>query len=175
MNKFQGFLAAAAAALAMTSTAAHADTTWSFAYTGANGVHASGTFETAGDGTTPTAIEWITGTYSDQFVTNGTISLIPVTSTPYGGEAGEFLSADGAYYYNNMFNSATGFDDGGLLFSAGGQEVNLYGSNGGFINLDSGVQTSVSFMAAPVPEPGPTAMLLAGLGALAFASRRKRS
>ena len=171
MNKIRGIVAATAATLALAATAAHADTVWTFEYSG-NGVHANGSFETVGDGSTPSTIEWITGSYSDQFVTNGAISLIPTTSTPYTGEAGQFLSADGAYYYDNLFNSATGFDDGGMLFTAGSQEVNLYGS-GGFVNIDSGVQTSVSFMAVPVPEPGSVAMLLAGLGALGFASRRK--
>ena len=174
MNKLHGFLAAAAATLALTSTAAHADTVWTFVYSGgANGVYATGSFATAGDGTTPTTVEWISGTYTDQFVENGSISLIPTTTTPWG-DAGQTLSADGQYYYDNLFNKTTGFDDGGLLFNAGTQEVNLYGGNGGFINLDSGTTTNVSFMAVPVPEPAPTAMLLAGLGALAFASRRKR-
>jgi len=41
------------------------------------------------------------------------------------------------------------------------------------INLTSGVQTVVQFSAVAVPEPAPLAMLLAGLGALGFASRRK--
>jgi len=172
MNRFQKLLAAAGATLALAG-AAHADTTWKFEYAGANGVYVTGSFATPGDGSTPTTVEWLTGTYTDPSVTNAALSLIPTTSTPYG--TNEFLSADGQYYYNNQFNTSTGFDDGGLLFNAGSLEVNLYGSNGGFISLTNGTQTSVSFMAVPVPEPTSVAMLLAGLGALGFASRRKRA
>jgi hypothetical protein len=173
MRKIQALLAVAAASLALAGTAAHADTVWHFTYTG-GGVSASGSFETLGDGSAPTAVESITGTYTDSFTTNGSINLIPTTSTPYSGEPGQFLSADGAYYYNDLFNSATGFDDGGLLFSVNGtKEVNVFASNGGLVNLTNGVQTSVAFNAVAVPEPGSIAMLLAGVAALGFVSRRK--
>ncbi len=172
MKKIQALLFAAATTLALVGTSAHADTVWNFTYSGA-GVSASGSFDTLGNGSTPTTVEWLTGTYSDASITNGAISLIATTSTPYAGEAGQFLSADGAYYYNNLFNSTSAFDDGGLLFSAGTHEVNLFGGSGGLFNLTNGVQTAVSFSAVAVPEPGSMAMLLAGMGALAFVSRRK--
>lgn len=170
MNRIQGLLAAAATTLALASSAAHADTVWNFTYAG-GGVSASGSFETVGNGATPTAVEWLTGTYSDGGL-SGAISLVPITATPYTPEPGQFLSADGAYYYDNLFNVASGFDDGGLLFAVGTHEVNLYRS-GAMINLTSGVQTVVQFSAVAVPEPAPLAMLLAGLGALGFANRRK--
>lgn len=171
MTKLRSHIGAAAAALALAlgAASAQADTVWHFTYAG-NGVSAGGSFQTVGNGSSPTAIEWISGSYSDQFTTNAAISLIPVTSTVWS--PGEYLSADGQYYYNDMFNSASGFDDGGVLFHAGSQEVNLYFQNGMF-NIDSGVTTAVTFKAVAVPEPGPIAMLLAGLGALAFVSRRK--
>lgn len=171
MRKIQALLGAATASLALAGTAAHADTVWNFSYSG-NGVSASGSFETLGNGSVPTTIESLTGTYTDASA-SGTITLIPTTSTPYPGEAGQFLSADGAYYYNDLFNSTSYFDDGGLLFSAGGKEINVFTVNGGLVNLTNGVQTSIMFNAVAVPEPAPLAMLLAGVAALGFVSRRK--
>ncbi len=171
MRKIQALLATAAASLALAGTAAHADTDWHFTYTG-GGVSASGSFETLGDGSAPTTVESLTGTYTDGSA-SGAIVLIPTTSTPYSGEPGQFLSTDGAYYYNDLFNSASDFDDGGLLFSAGGEEINVFASNGGLVNLTNGVQTSITFNAVAVPEPGSIAMLLAGVAALGFVSRRK--
>jgi len=171
MKKIQALLAATAASLALAGTAAHADTAWTFTYTG-SGISASGSFETLGNGSSPTTVESLTGTYTDGSA-SGAIALIPTTSTPYSGEAGQFLSADGQYYYDNLFNSASDFDDGGLLFSAGGQEINVFRINGGLVNLTNGVQTSINFNAVAVPEPGSLAMLLAGVAALGFVSRRK--
>ena len=173
MRKIQGLLVAAAATLAVAGTSAHADTVWHFTYSG-GGVSAGGSFDTLGDGSAPTTVEWITGTYSDGSITNGVISLIPTTATPYSAEPGQFLSLDGKYYYDNLFNSTSSFDDGGLLFSAGTQEINVF-RDGGLVNLTNGVQTDVTFKATAVPEPGSFAMLLAGLAALAFVSRRKAS
>ncbi len=168
MNRIQGLLAAAAASLALVGTAARADTTWNFSYTG-NGVQGSGSFQTAGDGSTPSAVLDITGTFDDPTITNGTIDgVVP-------------LGADGTFNYDNLFGGTTYFSGDGLLFDVNGSEhVNLYYNGSGYSIvafesgsiLDEDVSLTISAVAAPVPEPGTLAMVLAGLVALTFASRR---
>ncbi len=169
MRKIQGFLVATATALTLATTAAHADTVWDFSFhdiaTGTS-INGSGSFTT----TTAGDITALSGSYSDGNA-SGSMSLIPVTTT--GGV--QNTSTDGLYYYDNFYG-ATGFDINGLLFTAGGEEVNLYldGSMNVVTHNDSGYTvTPVIFSATAVPEPGPIAMLLAGVAALGFVNRRK--
>ena len=172
MKKFQGFGAVAVASLAFAGTAAHADTLWEFSYSG-SGVSASGSFETVGNGSTPTEVTSMTGTYSDG-ISSGAISLV---ADPTPGAVA--TSADGLYYYDNMFGGTPSLDIDGLLFDAGAQEINLYTDpglgltsltdrNGGYV-----YSPVSSFSVTAVPEPGSMALLLAGLGALGIASRRR--
>ena len=170
-EKIQALLGAAAAALAFAGTAAHADTLWNFTYSGGS-VSASGSFTLEGNGSSPSLVDSMSGTYTDG-TTTGSISLIPT-----GAGAGTTVtSADGLYYYDDMFGGSPSIDNGGLSFSAGTQEVNLYlDSSTGLTNVTSYggyVFTPVTFSAVAVPEPGSLAMLLAGVAALGFVSRRK--
>jgi hypothetical protein len=172
MKMFQGLLTAAVAALALAGVPAHADTLWHFTYSG-SGVSASGSFETVGDGSTPSLVEWITGTYSDGTTVNGALSLIP-TTVP-----GENTSPDGVYFYDNLFGGSSQLSADGLLFLAGTQEVNLYNDpTTGITNVTNYgagfVSTPVAFSATvAVPEPGMLAMMLAGLGAFGIVGRRR--
>ena len=103
MKKIQGLLIAAAATLAFAGTSARADTVWNFTYSG-SGVSASGSFDTLGDGSTPSLVQWMTGTYSDGTTVNGAISLV---TAPLPGTN---TSADGLYFYDNLFGDITNFD-----------------------------------------------------------------
>jgi hypothetical protein len=165
MNQLQGFLAAATAALALTSTAAHADTVWNFTFSGV-GVSASGSLEVAGDGSTPSALLSISGLYSDPTIANGTIDGFVAPGT------------DSNFTYDNLFGGSPYVSGNGVLFDVnGGQHVNLYsvGSEYWIAANEAGGSLSeqVSFTLIAVPEPGALAMMLAGLGGFAFASRRK--
>lgn len=178
MTKIRGLAYVAAATLAFMGASAHADTVWNFSFSDIASGHTvtgSGQFTTVGNGSTPTDVTSITGTYSDGTTLGGALSLIPVTTT--GGV--QNTSADGFYWYDNVYGGTSGLDTNGMLFWAGSQEVNLYKDNGTFDivttygDTSSYVTTPVNFTAAAVPEPASIAMLLAGLGALGFAARRK--
>jgi len=163
MRKLQTIIGAGVLALA--SVAAHADTAWNFTYSG-NGVSASGSFTTLGDGSTPSAVTSVTGTYSDAQVLHGTIDGVVA------------LGTDGGFYYDNLFGGSPLFSNSGLLFDVdGGVHVNLYTVGNDYRSVKwlegNVVDTSVSLKVSAVPEPGPVTMLLAGIGALGFASRRK--
>jgi hypothetical protein len=168
MNKFQGFLGAAAASLALASTAAHANSVWDFTITG-TGVQASGSFEAAGNGSTASTVLSMTGSYTDPQTTNGTITGVVA------------LNADPDFVYDNQFGGTPYFSSNGLLFDVNGsQDVNLYSKGSGYwiatfepnnVVLNEAVTLTIS--AAPVPEPAPLAMMLAGATVLVFARRRK--
>lgn len=169
MRKIQGLLAAATASLALAGTAAHADTVWDFSFndiaTGTS-ISGSGSFTTTASGD----ITALSGFYSDANA-HGSMVLIPAATT--GGV--QNTSADGLYYYDNSYG-ASGFDIDGLLFTAGAEEVNLYldGTMNIVTHSANGYTTTpVDLTVTAVPEPGPMAMLLAGIAALGFVSRRK--
>jgi hypothetical protein len=165
MKKYQGFLAAAIASLTF-ATAAHANTMWDFSYSG-GGVSASGSFETIGNGSTPSEVTAITGTYSDGFITDGVIDGVVALGTD-----------SGRFNYDNDFGGTPVFSNPGLLFDVNGtQHVNIYSAGTDFYNVtyeNGGTpNTLVTLEVTAVPEPTSMALLLAGLGALGIASRRR--
>ena len=164
MNKLQGFLAAATATLALASTSARADTVWNFTFSGV-GVSASGSVEIAGDGSTPSPLLSISGVYSDPTITNGTIDGFVAPGT------------DSAFTYDNLFGGSPYVTGNGILFDVNGvQHVNLFSIGSDYwiaANEAVGLNEQVTFTLASVPEPAALAMMLAGLGGLALARRRK--
>jgi hypothetical protein len=165
MKKIQGLLAATLVTLAFAATSAQA-ATYDFTYSG-DGVSANGSFTTASAGSTPTLVTSITGTYSDPTIANGTIDGLVA------------LHTDGGFNYNDLFGGSPQFDNNGLLFDVNGtQHVNLYTVGNDYFSYSYGNVSAPNSavdvtITAVVPEPASLALLLAGLGALGFASRRK--
>ena len=167
MKKIRFLAAATLASLALAASPAHAAAgLWDFTYSG-NGVSASGSFETASQGSSaPSAVLSITGTYSDASITNGVIDGVVA------------LGTDGGFYYDNAFGGTPLFSNPGLLFDVNGsQHVNIYsiGSDYYSVTYENGgiPNTPVTLTITAVPEPTSIALLLAGLGALGIASRRR--
>ena len=166
-----GLVAAVAGSLAFAAAPVQLDTVWNWSYTG-NGVSASGQWDTLGNASSPTSLQWITGTYSDASVTNGTIDgLVP-------------LGSDGAWIYDNAFGGAGVVSNPGVLFdvNGGAVHVNLFSDGSSPTGFLSGTNwngggyalTPVQLSVTAVPEPAIAALLLAGIGALGFTARRKR-
>ena len=165
-------LTAAVLALAA-ALPAHADTVWNWTYTGA-GTQSQGQFATVGNASSPEVLTWITGTYSDLYVSNARITGLadPVA------EAGTF-SFDNLFSATAPYLDAPGF---GFTVEGLGSMVNIWHEDalgfvsgtrvGGRYQLD----TDGSFSAtAAVPEPGNLALMLAGACALGTAARRRRA
>ena len=157
--------AVAVAALALSSLgAAHASQTWAWSYSG-TGVVASGTLTTAGAALVPEDILAITGSRNGLAITG----LVP-------------LDTDINFLYDNQFTSVgASFSDGGMVFSvAGGQpNVNVYFFDGSYTDLyidgANAVETAISWNVSAVPEPSTALAMLAGLGLLGVAVRRRVS
>lgn len=167
MKKIQALVGTAVASLALAASSAHAATgMWEFSYSG-GGVSASGTFETAStDSSSPSAVLSISGTYSDGFINNGVIDGIVA------------LNTDGGFIYDNNFGGTPLFSSPGLLFDVNGsQHVNIYSIGNTYysVTYENGLipNTLVALSVTAVPEPASIALMLAGLGALGIASRRR--
>lgn len=120
--------------------------TGSFNYYGIYDVVVSGTFMTV-DVHCGTGCSWSDASFNGMVLTN-------LTSSSFSG-----VSIDGSTNY-------AGFDLSRLSFDANHVYVNLQG-------LDANGYLQVDFT-TPVPEPETYAMLLAGLGLLGFAARRRK-
>ena len=166
MKKIQFLASAAVASLALAASSVQAaNGVYEFTYSG-DGVTASGTFWTASeDASTPSAVLSITGSYSDGFISGAIDGVVP-------------LGTDGGFIYDNLFGGAPLFSNPGLLFDVGGsQHVNLYsvGTDYHSVTYENGgiPDTPVSLTITAIPEPSSVALLMAGLGALGIASRRR--
>jgi hypothetical protein len=170
LQRASGLATAVCAALALASAPAHADQVWDWSYAG-NGVTASGQWATAGNSaSTPQDLEWITGTYSDGHITDGTITGLVAPGT------------DPLWFYDNKFGGNPVVSNAGVLFDVnnGESHVNLFTDSGSLINgtwhngnYEMTTLTMSSLTVTAVPEPASGALLLAGLGMLAFTARRR--
>jgi len=159
--KFKHTLGAAALALAAMAPA-HAVQTWSFSYSGA-GVTASGTFTTAGAALTFEDILSISGSRNGVAI----IGLVP-------------LDTDPNFVYDNQFRSVGDhFTDGGMLLDLAGSapNTNVYFFDGAytevFVDGLSAIETPITFNVSAVPEPATVLSMLAGLGLVGAALRRR--
>ncbi len=138
--------------------------TWSFSYTGA-GITASGLFTTAGAALTPEPILSVSGTRNGSAITG----LVPVGLDP------DFI------YDNNFTVAAPNFTSGGFLFGVvgGASNVNVYFDAGQYFEVivvnGAGVDTPINWSVRAVPEPATALSLLAGLGLLGVALRKRQS
>lgn len=131
-----------------------------FAFSLATGLGSgSGTFTTLGNAASPELITSLTGTFGGNVMT----LLAPGT---YPGSAPN----------DNLFTTvAPYFSFGGVSFSAGGNNYNLYGQGGGvrFCGITPGCGTTsvTSFEVGAVPEPASWTMLIIGFGAIGSSMR----
>ena len=157
-------------ALTLASTAVRADT-WNWWYTG-TGVTASGTLTTFGNASLPEAVLSFTGQRNGDVI----LGLVP-------------LATDPGFNYDNLFQSSFPVVNlAGILYDAGPgvapsghynwyfdqgsyREI-FYGQNGG--TVDQVVEVRLEHQTPPVPEPQTYALMLAGLGTIAFIARRKK-
>ena len=149
-----------------------------FNYSGAN-ISGSGKIDTIDNGNgTFTAISGVsTGTYDG--ISYGTFSLVINSNAPNYA-----YSPSGMFYYDNIVTPGSQqplLDDGGLLFTNGTQELNIWGNGVGIHgevnpysawlwNPESGSFSQngdVTFNANAVPEPA--TMLLFGAGLIGLA------
>ena len=122
----------------------------------------------------------------------GTMALYnnvsPPNSIPVGDSLYTFnpLSGQGPLHSSGSFTGLTpnyiylGFvDSSGKVFPGNSlpSSLSLSSFNNAFIGINYGPTTTISFLTrlSPVPEPGTWAMMIAGLGMLGFAARRKAS
>ena len=174
----------ASLALAAMSTCASA-TSFLFTFSGDGGVNsANGTLNgTLISGTNYTATSGTINTFGPVagLNQNNGGSLIPNPAAP-----GDTASPSGFFIYNNtlLANQNPLLNFSGLLFSVGGQEVNIYYDAGlGSYTLygQNGLSASGAFAltqvpdAPAVPEPATWAMMLMGFGMIGFAARNRRT
>lgn len=180
-------LAACLVPLLFAASAAHAVTTWNFFYSSLD-ITASGTFTTAGSGSTRMPLLSIGGSYADSFVTGSIDGLV---------QQGD----NQIFNYDNLFSGKSpSFTTSGILFRVGSANINLFYNDGsddvdispdtplGYLNIDdvngdgsNTVQELVNFQVtkagvvppvSSVPEPTRWSLMLAA-GLLAMVTRRR--
>jgi hypothetical protein len=92
------------------------------------------------------------------------------TNPAFNGYAFSGLSAGGAWTGYALSTNFAGLDASRITFSPDEVTVNMTG-----IAPVAGQSFTIKLLTSAVPEPGNVALLLAGLGALACAARRRRA
>jgi len=164
---------AAALALLCTGLQAQASTTWDWQY-GGTAIAAAGTFVTDD---VPNA----DGYYQITAIT-GTRNGVAITGLQPTGTA---IPGNEPYAVDNLVRLANGqlsYDGFGFALADGSYANPFSDGTQAFEYLSvppyvdgAGVETAVTFRAAPVPEPAAAWLALAGLGILGAAARRRRA
>lgn len=169
MKSIRNFLAATlAVGMMFGAMHAQAQQQWGVHFT-ATGLDVDFTFNTAGNAAIPELMQNVSG---------------QVNGNSFSGLAA--LGSDGGFNFNNLFqNAGTFFDLSGPLLSVGGivgnlnlysigQQVYAYAYSGFVPGVNVGNGLEGNLQVTPVPEPETYAMLLAGLGLMAFVARRRQ-
>ena len=91
-------------------------------------------------------------------------------STAFNGYEFSNLSAGGAWTGYTLATTFAGLDASRISFTPDAVWVNMQG-----IVPDAGESFTLTLTTAPVPEPAGPALLLAGLGTIAWVARRRRT
>jgi hypothetical protein len=91
------------------------------------------------------------------------------TSSTFNGYEFSHLSAGGAWTGYTLTTTFAGLDASRISFTPDAVWVDMQG-----IAPDAGESFTITLDTAPVPEPASPALLIAGLGAIAWAARRRR-
>jgi hypothetical protein len=92
------------------------------------------------------------------------------TNPTFNGYEFSGLAAGGAWTGYSLATDFAGLDASRITFAPDEVTVNMTG-----ITPVAGQSFTITLLTSPVPEPGNLALLLAGLGALACAARRRRA
>ena len=95
---------------------------------------------------------------------------VPWTSSAFNGYEFSGLSAGGAWTGYTLTTTFAGLDASRITFTPDAVWVDMEG-----ITPAAGESFAITLDAAPVPEPTSPALLLGGLGAIAWMARRRRS
>jgi len=94
-----------------------------------------------------------------------------------GGDAVNVFDNSGVLAANVSFAAATAgrtFDNAAKLNNASISQLSTAGVNGAFVSFNGAEIGSPGLIANPVPEPETYALMLAGLGVMAFVTRRRQ-
>ena len=92
------------------------------------------------------------------------------TASTFNGYEFSNLSAGGAWTGYTLATTFTGLDASRISFTPDAVWVNMQG-----IAPDAGESFTLTLNTTPVPEPASPALLIAGLGAIAWVARRRRA
>ena len=189
MSKYALIAAAAVAAAALPLASTADATTFLFDVTDSSGTVLSGDFITSGSTLTSSYGSGQAVTALMATLTAGAAGFSPTgAATLVANPSGQTqTSSSGSFVYDDLYDGttgthlATGFTNGGLLFTVGGVEYNLFNAGGGaytlyeqFTNGGPGTNETVSLnVTSAVPEAGTWAFILLGFAVVGGVMRTR--